>query len=168
MAAPRRPGRLQHERQSGAQRRPAVSRLHQVGTFRQHVLCVPSRMGYHDGRTGLTKTDNRALAVRASDHKNIRIGTYGGDSLAIAPAGPASVDLLSGGAAERPTGARSITARRPAARRRRLPIRTGPNTPWLRGGWFRSSGDNANRGEHKPSSRSCQRPASTRTSLSTT
>jgi len=35
--------------------------------------------GYHDGRTGITKTDNRPLAVRQTDHKNIRIGTYGAD-----------------------------------------------------------------------------------------
>ena len=52
-------------------------------------------IGYHDGRTGITKTDNRPLAVRQQDHQNIRIGTYGGDFItahtrragAIRPAG---------------------------------------------------------------------------------
>ena len=47
-------------------------------------------IGYHDGRTGLTKTDNRALALRSTDHQNIRVGTYGGDLLAAVPSGRAS------------------------------------------------------------------------------
>ena len=55
-------------------------------------------IGYHDGRTGLTKTDNRALAVRSADHQNIRIGTYGGDLLAAVPSGPGQFDFLFWGA----------------------------------------------------------------------
>ena len=46
----------------------------------------------------MTKTDNRALAVRSADHENIRIGTYGGDMLAAAPAGPGQFDFLFWGA----------------------------------------------------------------------
>ncbi|MGH7226613.1 MAG: alginate export family protein, partial [Gemmataceae bacterium] len=41
----------------------------------EHVLWRAFAIGYHDGRTGITKTDNRPLAVRAADHKNIRLGT---------------------------------------------------------------------------------------------
>jgi hypothetical protein len=52
------------------------------------VLARTFGIGYHDGRTGLTKTDNRPLPVRQADHKNIRLGTYGGDVIATQAAGP--------------------------------------------------------------------------------
>ncbi|MGD0367343.1 MAG: hypothetical protein ABSA94_07785, partial [Acidobacteriaceae bacterium] len=42
-----------------------------------HIVARAFGLGYHDGRPGITKTDNRPLAVRAADHKNIRLGTYG-------------------------------------------------------------------------------------------
>jgi hypothetical protein len=58
------------------------------------ILWRAFALGYHDGRTGLTKTDNRALASRLADHKNIRIGTYGGDLLASVPAGAGQFDFL--------------------------------------------------------------------------
>ena len=45
-------------------------------------------LDYHDGRAGLTRTDNRALAVRAADHCNIRLGTYGTNALTTIPAPP--------------------------------------------------------------------------------
>ncbi len=54
--------------------------------LKQHLMWRVFGLGYHDGRTGLTKTDNRALAVRAADHHNIRLGTYGGDIVTTAPA----------------------------------------------------------------------------------
>ncbi len=73
--------------------------------LKQHVLWRAFASGYHDGRTGVTKTDNRALAVRSADHENIRIGTYGGDLLAAVPVGPGPVRLsLLGRAAERKLG----------------------------------------------------------------
>jgi hypothetical protein len=67
-------------------------------TFKDHLLVRAFGMDYHDGRTGLAKTDNRALATRAADHKNIRIGTYGGDIAGVAPVGPGRADLLFWGA----------------------------------------------------------------------
>ena len=63
-----------------------------------HVLWRAFGIGYHDGRTGITKTDNRPLAVRQADHKNIRLGTYGGDLVAAFPAGPGNFDFLFWGA----------------------------------------------------------------------
>jgi hypothetical protein len=61
--------------------------------FAQHTLWRIFAMDYHDGRTGLTKTDNRPLAIRQADHKDIRLGTYGADILATVPAGPGSLDF---------------------------------------------------------------------------
>ena len=62
----------------------------------EHALWRVFAIGYHDGRTGITKTDNRPLAVRAADHANIRIGTYGGNFTAVIPAGRASLIFFSG------------------------------------------------------------------------
>jgi hypothetical protein len=62
--------------------------------WNQRVLWRAFAIGYHDGRTGITKTDNRALAVRSADRQNIRIGTYGGDLLASIPAGAGQFDFL--------------------------------------------------------------------------
>ena len=55
-------------------------------------------VGYHDGRTGLTKTDNRPLPVRQADHQNIRIGTYGADFLTDIPAASGQIDFVGWGA----------------------------------------------------------------------
>lgn len=109
---------------------------------KQHILWRAFGIGYHDGRTGLTKTDNRALSVRASDHKNIRIGTYGGDLLTSFPAGPGQFDFLFWGAGQ--NGSWGLQNHKAGA----LAIEGGyqltkvPTAPWLRGGWFRSTGDN--------------------------
>jgi hypothetical protein len=116
---------------------------------RQHILWRAFGIGYHDGRTGLTKTDNRVLAARASDHKNIRIGTYGGDLLASLPAGPGQFDFLVWGAGQ--NGSWGLQDHKAGA----LALEGGyqlakmPTAPWLRGGWFRSTGDNnTNDGTH--------------------
>lgn len=108
----------------------------------QHVLWRVFALGYHDGRTGLTKTDNRSLAVRSGDHANIRIGTYGGNLLANIPAGPGTFDFLFWGAAQ--NGSWGVQRHRAAA----AAVEGGyqlsgiATSPWLRGGWFRSTGDN--------------------------
>jgi len=107
-----------------------------------HLLWRAFGAGYHDGRTFVTKTDNRALAVRASDHGNIRIGTYGIDAIAAVPAGPGQIDLLFWGALQ--NGSWGALAHRADA----VAVEGGyqvtrlRSAPWLRGGWFRSSGDN--------------------------
>lgn len=109
---------------------------------KQHVLWRAFAVGYHDGRTGLTKTDNRASAVRATDHKNIRIGTYGGDLLASIPAGPGQFDFLAWAAGQ--NGSWGLQSHKAGAAAVEGGYQFGkvPTTPWLRGGWFRSTGDN--------------------------
>ena len=108
---------------------------------KQHILWRAFAIGYHDGRTGLTKTDNRALPTRSTDYKNIRIGTYGGDLLAAFPAGPGQFDFLLWGAGQ--NGSWGVQDHRAGA----VAIEGGyqvnnvPTKPWLRSGWFRSTGD---------------------------
>lgn len=116
---------------------------------RQHILWRAFAIGYHDGRTGLTKTDNRALAVRSGDHKNIRIGTYGGDFLASIPAGPGKFDLLAWGAGQNGSWGLQSHKAGAAAVEGGYQLSKVRTAPWLRGGWFRSTGDsNASDGVH--------------------
>ena len=109
---------------------------------RQHVLWRLFASGYHDGRTGLTKTDNRSLVARSTDHTNIRIGTYGADLIASAPAGPGQFDFLFWGALQ--NGRWGSLGHSAGAVALEGGYRMGkqPAAPWLRGGWFRSTGDN--------------------------
>ena len=109
--------------------------------WNQHVLWRVFGISYHDGRTGVTKTDNRALAVRAADHKNIRIGSYGGDLIAALPAGPGQFDFLFWGVLQNGNwGTLSHSANAAAVEAGYRPIKA-VSVPWLRAGWFRSSGD---------------------------
>lgn len=114
-----------------------------------HLVWRVFGLGYHDGRTGLLKTDNRTPAARALDHKNIRIGTYGADAIANVPAGPGSFDLLfwgvlqngSWGLLNQHSGAAAVEAG--------YRFDNVASKPWVRGGFFRSTGDaNATDGEH--------------------
>jgi hypothetical protein len=110
--------------------------------FSHHFLWRVFAMGYHDGRTGLTKTDNRALAVRQTDHKNIRLGSYGADFLTSIPAGGGKVDLLGWGVLQngdwgllnQRSGAVAVEGGYHATQ-----VRTAP---WVRAGFLRSTGDN--------------------------
>jgi hypothetical protein len=114
--------------------------------LKQHVLWRAFAIGYHDGRTGLTKTDNRALAVRSTDHQNIRIGTYGGDLLVSIPAGPGNLDFLFWGALQNGRwGALSHSADA-AAVEGGYQLTKLSTSPWLRAGWFRGSGDDNSSG----------------------
>ena len=109
--------------------------------LQQHMLVRVFGIGYHDGRTGLTKTDNRALTIRAADHGNIRIGTYGGDLAVAVPPGPETFDFMLRGALQNGSwGALSHSANAAAVEGG---YRFGKvsTAPWLRAGWFRSSGD---------------------------
>jgi hypothetical protein len=112
-------------------------------SFKDHLLVRAFGMDYHDGRTGLTKTDNRALAIRAADHKNIRIGTYGGDAVATAPLGSGRADLLFWGALQTGQWGALSHGAGAAAVEGGFQFAKVPTTPWLRGGWFRSTGDNS-------------------------
>lgn len=106
-----------------------------------HVLWRGFALGYHDGRTGLTKTDNRSLPIRTADHGNIRIGTYGGDFLATMPAGAGAFDFLLWGAGQNGSwGAQSHRAGAVAVEGG-FRFAKSATTPWVRGGWFRGTGD---------------------------
>ena len=117
--------------------------------FGQHLLWRVFAANYHDGRTGIAKTDNRALSARQADHKNMRLGTYGADVLTVLPAGPGSVDLLFWGALQKGNwGALSQHAGAFAAEAGYRLTHAATN-PWLRGGLFRSTGDqNSTDGVH--------------------
>lgn len=107
-----------------------------------HIAVRTFGLGYHDGRTGVVKTDNRALAVRTADHHDMRIGTYGGDLVAAVPAGKSSIDFLVWGAGQ--TGSWGLLNQRSGA----IAVEGGlrlegvASQPWLRGGYLRSTGDN--------------------------
>ena len=106
------------------------------------ILWRAFALGFHDGRTGLTKTDNRSLAIRGSDHANIRIGTYGGDFLATMPAGPGAIDFLLWGAAQNGSWGSQSHRAGAVAIEGGYHFRKVATAPWLRGGWFRGTGDN--------------------------
>ncbi|MBV8114049.1 MAG: alginate export family protein [Silvibacterium sp.] len=106
-------------------------------------------IGYHDGRTGLTKTDNRPLAVRQADHRNIRIGTYGADFLTVIPAGSGQFDFVGWGALQNGSWGPQDHRANAAAVEGGYQFLHMPGTPWIRGGWWRGSGDsNPNDGKH--------------------
>ena len=106
------------------------------------VIARAFGIGYHDGRTGITKSDNRPLAVRAADHKNIRLGTYGGSVIAAAPAGPGTFDFVFWGAYQNGNWGRLSDSAGAAALEGGYRALKLPTSPWLRGGWSRTTGDN--------------------------
>ena len=110
--------------------------------WNQHLVWRAFGIGYHDGRTGVTKTDNRALAVRAADQKNIRLGTYGGDLLATIPAGTGKIDLLFWGTLQNGSWGELSDRANAVAIEGGYQFSDAPKAPWIRAGWFRSSGDN--------------------------
>jgi hypothetical protein len=94
---------------------------------------------YHDGR-GATKTDNRPLAARQTDGENIRLTTAGGHFLSAIRAGKGTFDVLLWGAGQ--FGNWGRLDHRAGA----IAIEAGyqfPSKikPWVRGGYFRSTGD---------------------------
>ena len=111
---------------------------------KDHVVVRGFGLGYHDGRTGLTKTDSRTAAARALDHKNIRIGTYGGDMIASLPAGPVSIDALVWGAGQFGTWGLIDHSAGAIATEAGVRFDKVATTPWLRGGYLRTTGDNNN------------------------
>ncbi len=114
----------------------------------QHMLWRAFAAGYHDGRR-VTKSDNRTLAQRQADHNNIRIGTYGGDLAASIPAGPGNFDFLFWGALQNGSWGQLNHSANAAAVESGYQLEKAPTAPWLRAGWFRSSGDhNPTDGSH--------------------
>lgn len=109
---------------------------------RGHVLWRAFAIGYHDGRTGVVKTDNRPLPVRTAEHTNIRVGTYGGNLTAAIPAGPGQFDFLFWGAVQNGQWGSQDHSAGAAAVEGGYRFGKQAQAPWLRGGWFRSTGDN--------------------------
>jgi hypothetical protein len=112
-----------------------------------------SSRGRHSGDTRLfvieyddwrhiVKTDNRPLAIRQGDLDNIRIDTFGGHTLHAFDTASGTFDLFVWGAVQ--TGRWGVQQQRSGA----IDVEGGlqPNIlprlqPWLRGGYFWSSGD---------------------------
>jgi hypothetical protein len=117
--------------------------------LKQRLLFRVFGLGYHDGRTGITKTDNRPLAVRSADHRNIRLGTYGGNLLTALPAGPGQFDFLAWGVGQSGNWGALHHSAGAVAVEGGYKLTSVRTEPWLRGGFFRSTGDhNPTDGDH--------------------
>ncbi|MHB1936296.1 MAG: alginate export family protein [Acidobacteriaceae bacterium] len=109
--------------------------------WNNRILWRAFGIGYHDGRTGVVKTDNRPLAVRQADHKNIRLGTYGADLLASLPAGKGNFDFLFWGALQNGNWGQLNHGAGAFAVEGGYQWNKAYSSPWLRAGTFRSTGD---------------------------
>jgi hypothetical protein len=112
--------------------------------FSSRFLWRVFAIDFHDGRTFVTKTDNRPLAARQADHKNIRVGTYGADFLTALPAGPGQIDVVFWGVLQ--NGNWGVLSQHSGAFATEAGYRLTavPSKPWLRGGLFRGTGDDNN------------------------
>ena len=110
---------------------------------KKRVLVRGFAIGYHDGRTGLVKTDNRPLAVRQQDHGNIRIGSYGMDAIAALPVGKNTVDLLFWGVLQSGRWGSQDQSSGGFAAEAGYRMTGVATQPWLRGGALRTTGDNS-------------------------
>ena len=107
----------------------------------QHLQVRGFALGYHDGRTFVVKTDNRTLAVRQADHRNIRIGSYGANAAAAIPIARGTMDLLAWGVLQ--DGQWGQLNHRAGAIVGEAGYRADTfwSKPWLRGGFLRATGD---------------------------
>jgi hypothetical protein len=107
---------------------------------------------YRDHRPGdgdVVVLDDRPLAVRQADHRDIEIETIGGEIVYTRTLGPGSIDALAWSAGQlgewQSLDQRSWAYAFEAGYR----LVDVPSSPWLRGGIFRSSGDHdPNDGDH--------------------
>jgi hypothetical protein len=93
-------------------------------------------------RAGVVKTDNRALAVRTADRKDVAVTSLGAHWLQLAPTALGDVDLLLWGVAQ--TGKWGALDHRASATDVELgwqPQGMPQLRPWVRVGWLRGSGD---------------------------
>ena len=109
---------------------------------KQRVVFRGFAIGYHDGRTGLLKTDNRSVAARALDHKNMRIGSYGGSMIAALPLAGQTLDLLVWGVGQNGRWGTLDHRAGAIAVEGGIRLNTVATRPWLRGGFVRTTGDN--------------------------
>ncbi|WP_254062207.1 alginate export family protein [Acidobacterium sp. S8] len=110
--------------------------------WKDHFIWRAFAIGYHDGRTGIAKTDNRPLPVRQADHENIRIGTYGADFLTTIPVHGGQFDFIGWGVLQNGKWGPQDHRAGAAMVEGGYQLLHTPSAPWVRGGWFRSSGDN--------------------------
>ena len=104
---------------------------------------------YNDDR-GVLKTDNRTAAAKALDLAAINIGTYGGHYIQAIPTPIGTFDLLGWGVLQSGRwGSLNQRSGAGAVQGGYQPAILKPVHPWLRGGYFYSSGDgNATDGTH--------------------
>lgn len=103
-------------------------------------------LAYQDRRNVL-KTDNRPLAARQADGDDVRVGTLGAHYLHVLRTGAGDVDVLLWGAVQ--GGDWGRLSHRANALGAEVGIQPGMGSgerrmtarPWLRAGWYRSSGD---------------------------
>lgn len=96
---------------------------------------------YNDDR-GVEKTDNRPAGVRAGDLSAINIGTYGGHYIAAIPTSAGMFDLLGWGALQNGSwGTQVQRAGAGAIEGGYQPKIWERVRPWIRAGYFYSSGD---------------------------
>jgi hypothetical protein len=99
---------------------------------------------YADDRPGdgdVVALDNRPEAVRAADRDEIVFSTVGADLLHVWPVGPGAVDLLAWTAGQFGDWQRLDHRAWAFALEAGYRLPDWPAEPWLRGGLFRSSGD---------------------------
>ena len=104
---------------------------------------------YGDMRSQTIKVDNRPMAIRTGDHKNIEIGTIGGNVLRVDALPSGTVDMLVWAAEQfGQWGALNHGAYALAAEIGYQPSRL-PWKPWFRTGYFVATGDaNPANGQH--------------------
>jgi hypothetical protein len=96
---------------------------------------------YEDARNNAVKVDNRPIAVRRADHKDIAVHSWGGHAASVAPLGPGKIDGLlwvvgqqgRWGDLDHGAWAYAVEAG--------YQLPQAPAAPWMRVGFDRSSGD---------------------------
>ncbi|MGC2738692.1 MAG: alginate export family protein [Candidatus Acidiferrales bacterium] len=119
-----------------------VALTRQVAFGKSHAEWRAFGIYYNDDRS-VVKTDNRPAAVRATDLGGINIGTYGGHFILAAPTNSAGeFDLLGWGVLQ--SGEWGQLKQRSgafAAEGGWQPAFARAMRPWIRGGYYYSSGD---------------------------
>lgn len=95
---------------------------------------------YEDGR-GVSKTDNRPAPLREADAEDVRVTTFGGHLLQVFPTPSGPVDLLLWGAFQTGSWGTLDHAATAVALELGIQPELGTLAPWVRGGFFRGSGD---------------------------
>ena len=118
-----------------------VALTHQTDLGKSHAEWRVFAIYYNDDRP-IVKTDNRPASVRATDLGGIDIGTYGGHFILAAPTSAGTFDLLGWGALQNGSwGELTQRAGAGAAEGGWQPKFASRLRPWLRLGYFYSSGD---------------------------